>query len=63
MKDCNGCFGAGQCDCQRCDRIYNGQRMTEKEMNDKEQEAYLKEWMEKKREKLHETKYKQNQRR
>lgn len=57
MKDCNGCFGAGQGDCQRCDRIYNGQRMNEKEMNDKEQEDYLKEWMAKNRRERHGAKH------
>ena len=48
MKDCNGCFGPGQGDCQRCSRIYNGQILTEQEMEDREQMEYLKKWEENK---------------
>lgn len=49
--ECNGCFGAGQGDCQRCPRIHNGEILTEQELEDQEQMEYLREWARKKEEK------------
>lgn len=46
MKDCNGCFGPGQEDCQRCPRIYNGEILTDQALEDREQMEYLKKWSE-----------------
>lgn len=46
MNDCNGCFGPGQEDCQRCPRIRNGEILTEQELEDREQMEYLKKWSE-----------------
>lgn len=48
MKDCDGCFGAGKGDCQRCPRIHNGEILTEQELEDREQMEYLKKWAENK---------------
>ncbi len=42
MNKCEDCFGAANDDCQSCqNRIYNGQRMTDRELQDMEQEEYL----------------------
>ena len=41
-KDCRGCFGASFGDCQRFDtRIFNGIQMTEQELEDTEQEEFI----------------------
>ena len=41
-KDCRGCFGASFGDCQKCEtRIFNGTRMTEQELEDTEQEEFI----------------------
>lgn len=41
-KDCTGCFGASFGDCQKCEtRIFNGTRMTEQELEDTEQEEFI----------------------
>ena len=41
-KDCTGCFGASFGDCQKCEtRIYNGTQMTEQELEDTEQEEFI----------------------
>lgn len=51
MKDCNGCFGPGQEECQRCPRIRNGEILTDQELEDREQIEYIREWARKKEEK------------
>lgn len=41
-KHCTGCFGASFGDCQKCEtRIYNGTQMTEQELEDTEQEEFI----------------------
>ena len=41
-KYCTGCFGASFGDCQKCEtRIFNGTRMTEQELEDTEQEEFI----------------------
>lgn len=37
-KDCTGCFGASFGDCQRCEEIM---QMTEPELEDTEQEEFI----------------------
>lgn len=40
--DCTGCFGASFGDCQRCEtRIFNGVRMSDQELEDTEQEEFI----------------------
>ena len=42
MNKCEDCFGAANDDCQSWqNRIYNGQRVTDKELQDMEQEEFL----------------------
>lgn len=49
-RDCNGCFGASFGDCQRCEtRLYGGKQMAEQELEDTEQEEFIRR-REKKRE-------------
>lgn len=49
-KDCRGCFGTSFGDCQRCEtRIFNGMRMSDQELEDTEQEEFIRR-REKKRE-------------
>ena len=41
-EDCTGCFGASFGDCQGCEaRIFNGIQMTEQELEDTEQEEFI----------------------
>ena len=41
-KDCSGCFGASFGDCQRREtRIFNGMRMSDQELEDTEQEEFI----------------------
>lgn len=41
-KDCRGCFGASFGDCQGCEaRIFNGMRMSDQELEDTEQEEFI----------------------
>lgn len=41
-KDCTGCFGDSFGDRQRCEtRIFNGMQMTEQELEDTEQEEFI----------------------
>ena len=41
-KDCTGCFGASFGDYQKCEtRICNGTQMTEQELEDTEQEEFI----------------------
>ena len=41
-KDCRECFVASFGDCQRCEtRIFNGMRMSEQELEDTEQEEFI----------------------
>ena len=41
-KDCRWCFGASFGDCQRCEtRIFNGMRMSDQELEDTEQEEFI----------------------
>lgn len=41
-KDCRGCFGTSFGDCQRCEtRIFNGMRMSDQELEDTEQEEFI----------------------
>lgn len=41
MDRCDKCYGAANDDCQICqNRIYNGQRLTDRELQDLEQEDF-----------------------
>lgn len=41
-KDCRGCFGSSFGDCQKCEtRIFNGIRMSDQELEDTEQEEFI----------------------
>lgn len=41
-KDCTGCFGASFGYRQRCEtRIFNGMRMSDQELEDTEQEEFI----------------------
>lgn len=47
MNKCEDCFGAANDDCQnRQNRIYNGQRVTDRELQDMEQEEFLRRYKE-----------------
>ena len=42
MNKCEDCFGAANDDCRDCgNRIYNGQRVTDRKLQDMEQEEFL----------------------